>query len=38
MSRQKEVAERKREVKEKSKQTAKENLSKTPSNQKALVA
>ena len=38
MSRQKEVALRKRDEKVKNKQTAKENLSKTPTNQKALVA
>ena len=38
MSRQKEVATRKRDEKAMSKQGAKENLAKTPSNQKALAA
>jgi hypothetical protein len=38
MSRQKEFSLKKRDEKAKNKQTAKENLSKTPTNQKALVA
>ena len=38
LSRQKEVATRKRDEKVKSKQTTKENLSKNPNNQRALAA